>query len=139
MRARDDLVPAAPQLEALLTPLAIQGHVAASIQPQAMYALVFLYKRVRQQAWEDRSNAMRADQTVTIPVVMTHAEVATVLSLMRGTPQRVAKGLDGSGWRIMDAVRLRVKDLDVVVLYLEPAAKPTVCLEVMSLLTSSCG
>jgi integron integrase len=112
MRSRDDLFPAEPQIEAFLTDLAIQGRVAASTQNQAMNALVFLYKRVLKQALEDRINAVRADKKVTVPVVMTRDEVATVLSLMSGTPQLVAKVLYGSGLRIMEAVRLRVKDID---------------------------
>src|SRR5262249_17084912 len=113
MRSREDPFPAEPKIEAFLTDLAIQGNVAAPDQKQAMNALVFLYKRVLHQALEDRINAVRADKKVTVPLVMTRDEVATVLSLMEGTPQLVAKLLYGSGLRIMEAVRLRVKDIDV--------------------------
>jgi integron integrase len=78
-----------------------------------MNALVFLYKRVLNHALEDRINAIRADKKVNVPaVVMTRDEVATVLALMEGTPQLAAKLLYGSGLRIMEAVRLRVKDID---------------------------
>ena len=77
-----------------------------------MNALVFLYKRVLHHALEDRINAVRADKKVNVPVVMTREEVAAVLALMEGTPQLVAKLLYGSGLRIMEAVRLRVKDID---------------------------
>jgi integron integrase len=55
---------------------------------------------------------MRASTTINVPVGMTRAEVAAVLALMDGTTQRVAKLLSGSGLRIMEAVRLRVKDID---------------------------
>jgi integron integrase len=112
MRSRADLFPAEPKIEAFLTDLAMQGKVAAATQNQAMHALVFLYKRVLHQALEDRINAVRAAKKVNVPVVMTRDEVATVLSLMEGTPQLVAKLLYGSGLRIMEAVRLRVKDID---------------------------
>ena len=112
LQSRADLLPAAAQIEAFLTDLAMQGKVAAATQNQAMHALVFLYKRVLNQALEDRMNAVRADKKVHVPVVMTRDEVATVLSLMEGTPQLVAKLLYGSGLRIMEAVRLRVKDID---------------------------
>jgi len=112
MRSRADLFPAEAKIEALLTDLAIQGNVAAATQNQAMHALVFLYKRVLKQALEDRMNAVRADKKIIVPVVMTRDEVAAVLSLMEGTPQLVAKLLYGSGVRIMEAVRLRVKDID---------------------------
>ena len=112
MQSRADLVPAEAKIEAFLTDLVVQGNVAAATQNQAMNALVFLYKRVLNHALEDRMNAVRADKKVNVPVVMTRDEVATVLSLMAGTPQLVAKLLYGSGLRIMEAVRLRVKDID---------------------------
>jgi site-specific recombinase XerD len=78
-----------------------------------MNALVFLYKRVLKQALPGSINAVRADKKVTVPVVMTRDEVAAVISLMGGTAQLVTKLLYGSGLRIMEAVRLRVKDIDV--------------------------
>ena len=112
MRSREDLFPAEPKIEAFLTDLAVHGNVAPATQNQAMNALVFLYKRGLNQALPDRINAVRADKKVTVPVVMTREEVATVLSLMEGIPQVVAKLLYGSGLRIMEAVRLRVKDID---------------------------
>ena len=112
MRSREDLVPAEAKIEAFLTDLAIRGNVAAATQNQAMNALVFLDKRVLKQPLEDRINAVRAPKKVNVPVVMTRDEVAAVLSLMTGTPHLVAKVLYGSGLRMMEAVRLRVKDLD---------------------------
>jgi integron integrase len=112
MRSRADLFPAEPKIEAFLTDLAVHGHVAAATQNQAMNALVFLYKRVLNQVMEGRINAVRAAKKINVPVVMTREEVAAVLSLMDGTAQLVAKLLYGSGLRIMEAVRLRVKDID---------------------------
>jgi integron integrase len=112
MRSRDYLFPAEPKIEAFLTDLAVHGQVAAATQNQAMNALVFRYKRVLNHILEGRINAVRADKKINVPVVMTREEVATVLSLMDGTAQLVAKLLYGSGLRIMEAVRLRVKDID---------------------------
>jgi integron integrase len=112
MRSRADLVPAEPKIEAFLTDLAVRGNVAPATQNQAMNALVFLYKRVLSESLPGSINAVRADKRVTVPVVMTREEVAVVLSLMDGTAQVVAKLLYGSGLRIMEAVRLRVKDID---------------------------
>jgi integron integrase len=112
MRSRADLFPAEPKIEAFLTDLAVHGHVAAATQNQAMNALVFLYKRVLNQVMEGRINAVRAAKKINVPVVMTREEVAAVLSLMDGTAQLVAELLYGSGLRIMEAVRLRVKDID---------------------------
>jgi len=77
-----------------------------------MHALVFLYKRALNHTLPDRLNAIRAHKKSNVPVVMTREEVAAVLALMDGTAQLVAKLLYGSGLRIMEAVRLRVKDID---------------------------
>jgi integron integrase len=77
-----------------------------------MNALVCLYKRALNHALPDRINAIRASKKINVPVVMTREEVAAVLALMDGTAQLVAKLLYGSGLRIMEAVRLRVKDID---------------------------
>ena len=112
MRSREDLFPAEPKIEAFLTDLAVHGNVAAATQNQAMNALVFLYKRVLNHTLEGRINAVRADKKINVPVVMTREEVAAVISLLDGTAQLVAKLLYGSGLRIMEAVRLRVKDID---------------------------
>lgn len=112
MRSRQDLFPAEPQIEAFLTDLAVHGKVAAAIQNQAMNALVFLYKRVLNHSMPGSINAVRADKKINVPVVMTREEVASVISLMNGTAQLVAL-LYGSGLRIMEAIRLRVKDIDL--------------------------
>ena len=112
MRSREALFPAEPKIEAFLTDLAVHGNVAAATQNQAMNALVWLYKRVLNHALPGRINAVRADKKLNVPVVMTRDEVAAVISLLDGTAQVVAKLLYGSGLRIMEAVRLRVKDID---------------------------
>ncbi len=112
MRSREALFPAEPKIESFLTDLAVHGHVAAATQNQAMNALVFLYKRVLKHAMEGRISAVRADKKINVPVVMTREEVAAVISLLDGTAQLVAKLLYGSGVRIMEAVRIRVKDID---------------------------
>jgi len=112
MRSRDDLFPPEPKIEAFLTDLAVNANVASATRNQAMNALVFLYKRVLNQPMEGRINAIRAPKKIDVPVVMTREEVASVISLLDGTAQLVAKLLYGSGLRIMEGVRLRVKDID---------------------------
>ncbi len=112
MRSREDLLPAEPKIESFLTDLAINGNVAPATQNQAMNALVFLYKRVLKHSLDGKINAVRAAKKINIPVVMTREEAAAVISLMSGTAQVVAKLLYGSGLRIMEAVRLRVQDID---------------------------
>ena len=113
MRSRADFFPAELKIEAFLTDLAVQGNVAAATQNQAMNALVCLYKHVLNHALPGSINAVRADKKINVPVVMTREEVAAVISLLDGTAQLVAKLLYGSGLRIMEAVRLRVQDIDV--------------------------
>jgi integron integrase len=112
MRSREDLLPGEAKIEAFLTHLAVEGNVATATQNQAMNALVFFYKRVLRQAMEAPINAVRADKKTHVPVVMTREEVASVISLLVGTPQLVVKLLYGSGLRIMEAVRVRVQDID---------------------------
>jgi hypothetical protein len=91
MGARADLFPAEPKIETFLTDLAVHGDVAPSTQNQAMTALVFLYRRVLKHPLQGSIDAVRADEKVHVPVVMTREEVAAVLSLMDGIPQLVAK------------------------------------------------
>jgi hypothetical protein len=71
MRSREDLCPAEPKIEAFLTDLAAHGNIAHAIQRQAMDALVFLYKRVRNYALPGRISAAHADKKSNVPVVMT--------------------------------------------------------------------
>jgi integron integrase len=113
MRSRADLCPAEPKIEAFLTDLAVHGHVAAATQNPAMKALVGLYTRVLHQVMQGRLKAVRAAKKSTVPVGMTREAVATILARLDGTAQLVAKLRDGSGVRLMEAVRLRVKDIDV--------------------------
>ena len=104
MRSRADLFPAECKIASFLTDLAVHGHVAAATQHQAMPALVCLSKRVLHHALEDRIHAMRAAKKINVPAV---------ILLLDGTAPLIAKLLYGSGVRLMEAVRLRVKDIDV--------------------------
>ncbi|HTS55805.1 MAG TPA: integron integrase [Burkholderiales bacterium] len=102
----------ATEVEAFLTHLAVAGRVAASTQAQAKSALLFLYREVLgvELPWLDGIVAARVPQR--LPVVLTAAEVSALLSRMRGTPALVARLLYGSGLRLLEALRLRVKDVD---------------------------
>lgn len=112
MQSRAELYPAEAKIEAFLTHLAVEGQVSPATQNQAMNALVFLYKRVLGVPLAEAIDAVRAEGKVRVPVVLSREEVARVISLMEGTAQLVVKLLYGSGLRIMEAVRLRVKDVD---------------------------
>lgn len=112
MTTRQDLIDGEAKIEDFLTHLAVDKAVAPSTQNQAMNALVFLYKHVLKQPLDQEINAVRASRKINIPVVMTREEVAQIIALMEGSPQLVVKLLYGSGLRIMEAVRLRVQDID---------------------------
>ena len=112
MQSREDLANGEQKIEAFLTHLAVDEKVAGATQNQAMNALVFLYKKVLRRELDRSINAVRADRKVNVPVVLTREEVAQVIALMHGIPQLIVKLLYGSGLRIMEAVRMRVKDMD---------------------------
>jgi len=99
----------APEIEGFLTHLAVDQNVAASTQNQALNAILFLYREVLKQDLEGRINATRAKRPKRLPTVLTREEVSRVLNGMSGTPQLISKLLYGSGLRLMEAIRLRVK------------------------------
>ena len=102
------------EVTAFLSSLAVEGNVSVSTQNQALAALLFLYREVlgRQMQW--LVDLVRAGRPPRLPVVLTQGEVRAVLGAMRGGEQLVAQLLYGSGLRLLEALRLRVKDLDLV-------------------------
>jgi integron integrase len=100
-------------VQAFLTHLAVEGHVAASTQNQALSALLFLYRHVLQQPLAESSvDAVRARQSKHLPTVLTTTEVQKLLQCLDGTHQLLAKLLYGAGLRVKEGLRLRVKDID---------------------------
>lgn len=95
-----------------LSYLAREGRVASSTQNQALSALLFLYKEVLQQEIGWLNQVERAKRPTKLPVVLSRTEVEQVLNRMSGTPKLMASLLYGSGLRLMECVRLRVKDID---------------------------
>jgi integron integrase len=102
----------ASEVAAFLEQLAVKGNVAASTQNQALNALVFFYKEVLKQPLAALDEFARAKRPKRLPVVLTRAEVARVLEVMKGTSRLMAALLYGTGMRLMDCVRLRVQDVD---------------------------
>ncbi len=102
----------APEVQQFLSDLAVTHHVAAATQNQALSAVLFLYQHVLKQeiAWID--DVVRAKRPVRVPEVLTQDEVAAVLGALSGVPWIMARLLYGSGLRLMECVRLRVKDTD---------------------------
>ncbi len=99
------------EVRAFLSHLAQQEHVSASTQNQALNALVFLYKQVIQKE-PGSIDAVRARRPKRLPVVLTRSEVEKILAFLSGTPAIMATLLYGSGLRLMECHRLRVKDID---------------------------
>jgi integron integrase len=100
------------QVQAFLTHLAVEGQVAASTQNQALSALLFLYRQVLKIDLDTPLDAVRAKKPSRLPVVLTRAETHQVIQGLAGPYQLMAKLLYGSGLRLMECVRLRVKDID---------------------------
>ena len=104
----------ASEVAAFLSSLATERDVAAATQNQALNALVFLYDRVLQQPLGDLGVLARAKRPVRLPTVLSQSEVRRVLAALKpGTPGLVIRLLYGTGMRLMEALRLRVKDVDL--------------------------
>ncbi len=101
-----------PEVEQFLTSLAVDGQVAAATQNQALSALLFLYKEVLgiQLPWMDC--VVRAKRPKRLPTVLSQDEARRLLTAMDGRPWLIASLLYGSGMRLMECLRLRVKDID---------------------------
>jgi len=99
-------------VESFLSHLAIDRKVAASTQNQALSAILFLYKDVlgRQLTWLDE--VVRAKKPKRLPVVLTRKEVQAVLGNLYGQNWIAAMLMYGAGLRLLEALRLRVKDID---------------------------
>ena len=101
------------EVEAFLTHLAVVRTVAPSTQNQALGALLFLYREVLRSELGWLDGVERARRPKRLPVVLTPAEVAAVLARMEGTAWLIASLLYGSGLRLLECLRLRVKDVDL--------------------------
>ena len=102
----------AAEIQAFITHLATERTVSASTQNQALSAVMFLYRHVLQKEIDLPPELIRAQKSKTLPVVLTHQEAMSVIGKMTGVPQLMAKILYGSGLRLAECLRLRVKDID---------------------------
>ncbi len=101
------------EIRAFLSHLAMQRDVAASTQNQALNALVFLYRHMLGIPFPDvEEGVIRAKKPKRLPTVFTRAEVRAVLQNLQGTPWLAASLMYGSGLRLMECLRLRVKDIE---------------------------
>ena len=99
-----------PEVEAFLTSLAKRG-VSSSTQNQALSALLFMYREVIGRDLQN-VHALRAKRSVHVPTVLTQEEVKLILCRLKGVHYLIGQMLYGSGMRLMECLRLRVKDID---------------------------
>jgi integron integrase len=100
------------EIRAFISDLAVNGGITASTQTVALSALLFLYRDVLKQELPYVSNIERARKPRRLPVVFTRDEVKRILANLKGTHSLIGGLLYGSGLRLMECLRLRVKDLD---------------------------
>jgi integron integrase len=100
------------EINAFVTSLAVESAVSASTQTQALSALLFLYRHVLGKELRDLDTVIRAKRPVRLPAVLTRAEVRTVIGLLYGPPRLIATLLYGTGMRLLEGLRLRVKDVE---------------------------
>src|SRR5262245_40257997 len=102
----------ATEVTQFLTSLAVQRHVAASTQNQALAALLFLYRVVLEQNLPWLDDVVRARRREHLPIVLTRDEVRAVLQHLNGVPRLLALLFSGAGLRLLEGARMRVQDVD---------------------------
>jgi integron integrase len=100
------------EVERFLSSLAVQGQVSAGTQNQALAALLFLYRKVLGITLPWMESVVRAKRDRRLPTVLSRTEVDRLLGRVEGTAGLIARILYGAGLRIIEAVRLRIKDID---------------------------
>ena len=100
------------EVRAFLTHLAVNRRVSASTQNQALNAIVFMYREVVRRDPGEFGEVARAKRPRRLPTVLTKDEVKRVLTHLEGTYGLMARLLYGTGMRLMECVRLRIKDVD---------------------------
>jgi integrase len=100
------------EIAAFLSHLAIERHVAASTQNQAFSALLFLYQQVLDRKLDYLAGVERVKRPPKVPVVLTKKEAQAVIARLQGEYRLMAELLYGSGLRLLECLRLRIKDID---------------------------
>lgn len=100
------------EVEAFLSRLAVEGKVSASTQNQALSALLFLYREVLCVELPWMESVIRAKRARKLPVVLSRAETQRLLAQLEGRPWLMASLLYGAGLRLLEVLRLRIKDVD---------------------------
>src|SRR5262249_59352281 len=100
------------EITASLPALAVKERVSASTQTQALCPLLFLYRHVLEKPFPQLENLIRAKRPTRLPTVMTRAEVRSLIAGLDGAERLIATLLYGSGMRLLECLRLRVKDVE---------------------------
>ncbi|GAA5170043.1 MULTISPECIES: integron integrase [Halomonadaceae] len=103
----------ASEVHAFLEHLAVERHVAAATQNQALNALVFLYRHILEQPLGDIGEFSRAKRPRRLPVALSHEEVMRVIGFLSGYMHLMGTLMYGSGLRLIETCRLRVRDIDI--------------------------
>lgn len=106
-----------PEVETFLSHLATEGRVAPSTQNQALAALPFLYREVLKKDLPWMDGVVRAKRTARVPVVLTENETRALRAQLDGTRWLAASLLYATGMRLLEGLRLRVKDLSTTMIY----------------------
>jgi len=102
----------AEEVNRFLTHLAVDKHVAASTQRQALSAILFLYREVLSTKLPWLDDVVRAKQPKRLPTVLSREEARTIIARLEGTTQLIVLLLYGTGMRILECLRLRIHDVD---------------------------
>lgn len=111
-QGRDAATLGGPEIVRFLEYLAVERTVAVNTQNQALNALVFCYSQVLKLPLGDLENFVRAQRPRRLPVVLTREQVRALIAVVPGTHQLMARLIYGTGMRLMECVRVRVKDVD---------------------------
>ena len=111
-KLRHPLELGATEVNAFLTWLAVERQVAAATQNLALNSLVFLYDKVLQQPLGQVGEVVRAKRSARIPCVLTHEEATALIARLGQPHQLLASLMYGAGLRVVEAARLRIKDVD---------------------------
>ncbi len=100
------------EINAFLSELAVKGRVSASTQNQALAAILFVYRHVLEAPVGPLDHVIRAKRSARLPAVLTKAEVRSIIGRLSGNPKLICLLLYGSGMRLLECLRLRVKDVE---------------------------
>ncbi len=113
MQDRDPHLLEANDMKKYLSHLALHGRVSASTQNQAFNALLFLYRHILHMEVDDLTSVVRAKRKANLPTVLSRNEVKNLLSFLDGPYLLMAQLMYGCGLRLMECLRLRIKDVDL--------------------------